>query len=395
MAVASLVSGCDTFSATLPSSKIVRDSAGLTIVENAGPMLGEAAWAVANAPSVLIGSTETEDIVRARDAVRLHDGRIVVSDEGAHQVKVFSPTGELIRAVGRDGRGPGEFGHIWSVHPFRGDSLMVYDYSQERVSILDTDGGFGRSFVVTFGPNYWAQGVLMDSMVFLASPGEGRRHADVPGIRWDSTWFVLYRGPDLPVDTIGRYALSEQRGTGAGRPRAYHFGHRTQFALAGDRLYMGSSVSWEIGEYTLRGEVVRSIRRPYEPKPVTPELKARFRQGYIAIIEAEEGNVPPDQLDRYMAFVDEADYPEQLPAYSAMLVDDRGNLWVEDYRIYTDAESTWSVFDREGQWLTTVDMPHGLQVLAIGDAYVLGFIRDDMGLDRVVLFALLKSGESM
>ncbi len=268
---------------------------------------------------------------------------------------------------------------------------MVYDYSLTRVSILDADGRFGRSMLVVFGRNYWAQGVLGDSLVFLASPGEGGRPRDISGIYWDSTWFVLYRGPGLAVDTIGRYALSEQRGLGGGQPRPYHFGHRMQFALARDRFYMGTSQSFEIGEYALDGSMRRLIRKSHDPSPVTPERRARFREGYAKTVEAEAGQLPPAQLEQVLKYVDEADYPAFVPAYSAMLVDREGNLWVETYRVYTEPESEWTVFDQAGRWLTTVTLPDGLQVKDIGPDYVLGFLRDEVGLDRVALFGLKKT----
>lgn len=201
--VASTVT-CDAADGSNGDMFVVRDSAGIRIVESNAPTLGDNAWTVGPAPITLIGSSETEDLLRPRDAKRLDDGRIVVTDELTHQLKFFSSDGTLLHAAGREGEGPGEFGYIWSVERFASDSLMVYDYSQRRVSILDSAGSFGRSFPVAFGPNYWAQGVLRDSLVFLASPGEGRRRTDITGLYWDSTYFVLYRGPELSIDTIGR-----------------------------------------------------------------------------------------------------------------------------------------------------------------------------------------------
>ncbi|MGH7503576.1 MAG: hypothetical protein ACREL7_17755 [Longimicrobiales bacterium] len=369
----------------------MRDSAGITMAESVSPAWHGDAWQVSDEPTLLIGGAENEELTRPRDAIRLDDGRLVVTDEGSRQVKFFAPDGRLLRAVGRQGRGPGEFGTLWTVSPFGRDSLMVFDYNQERVSILDSHGDFGRSFTVAFGPNYWAQGVLLDSLVFLASPGEGQRRKEVTGVYWDSTWFVMYRGPDVPTDTIGRYALGEQPGMAGGRRRAYHFGHRLQFALARDRIYMGWSESYEIGEYTVGGKLLRLIRRAHQPQPVTAEVKAQFRTDYEALVRAEEGDrVTPETLNDYLAFVDDADYPAYLPAYSALRVDPEGNLWAEDYRIYTQSESRWTVFDPTGRWLGTVEMPDGLQVLEIGRDYVLGLLKDEMDVERVSMYTLVK-----
>ena len=151
---------------------------------------------------------------------------------------------------------------------------------------------------------------------------------------------------------------------------------------------MGWSQSYEIGEYTTDGKLLRLIRRAYERRPVTAEVKAQFRADYEAMVRAEAGDVTPEQMRRFLEFVDDADYPEYLPAYSALLIDADGNLWAEDYRIHTESESRWTVFDSTGRWLGTVDMPDGLQVLEIGRDYVLGLRKDDLDLERVSLHAL-------
>lgn len=369
---------------------VLRDSADIVIVESRQAALGLEAWTVARPPVLSIGGARSEHLVHPVDAIRLNDGRIIVADEWAQQVKFFSPDGELIRAVGREGEGPGEFRSPWEVTRFRGDSLMVYDRTADRVSILDSDGSFGRFFPLRFGSNYWARGVVQDSMVFLWSPGEGQPRRDITGIYWDSTWFALYQGADRPVDTIGRYPRGEERGLGAGVPKPYHFEHRMSFALGGRGFYLGLGTSYEVGEYTLNGGLVRLIRRSFSPDPVTGELKRRFREGYIRLIEREEGDVSPEQLDEMLPYVNDADYPDRLPAYSDMIVDELGNLWVENYRIFTDPTSTWTVFGRDGRWVTTVRTPEGLRLSEIGADYVLGLAPDEMGAGRVRLYRLVK-----
>lgn len=368
----------------------LRDSADVVIVESGRPALGPDAWTVPGEPLVSIGGAEAEVLLHPTDAIRRDDGRIVVADEQGHRLTFFSPTGDLVRRVGRQGEGPGEFQSPSTVDRFRGDSLMVYDHTRRQVSILAPDGSFGRSLPVRFGPNYWAGGVVQDSLVFLWSPGEGRPRRDRTGMYWDSTWLALYRGPELRVDTIGRFPLSERRGLRAGIPRPYHFEHRMSFALANDRFYLGFSQAYEIGEFTLDGDLVRLVRRPFDREPVTEDLKNRFREGYIRLIETEEGRVTPEQIEDLLQYVEQADYPEFLPAYSEMLLDEAGNLWVEDYRIFTDPRSTWTVFDPQGQWLTTVQTPEGLRLSEIGADYVLGLSPDDMGAQRVQLHPLVK-----
>jgi hypothetical protein len=85
-------------------------------------------------------------------------------------------------------------------------------------------------------------------------------------------------------------------------------------------------------------------------------------------------------------------YPETLPAFEALLVDRDGNLWVAEATAMFDEPRHWSVFDRDGVWLGNVTTPARLHVREIGADYVLGNGSDDLEVERVLLYALVKPG---
>jgi hypothetical protein len=78
-------------------------------------------------------------------------------------------------------------------------------------------------------------------------------------------------------------------------------------------------------------------------------------------------------------------------AYGRLLVDSEGNLWVADYSEERDDEGTWSVFDPEGRFLGTVETPTGGRVHQIGDDFVLGIWRDELNVEYVRLYELMKN----
>jgi len=49
------------------------------------------------------------------------------------------------------------------------------------------------------------------------------------------------------------------------------------------------------------------------------------------------------------------------------------------------------VFDREGVFVARVHMPPRLNILEVGDDYVLGLARDDIDVEHVRLYRLEKS----
>ena len=79
-------------------------------------------------------------------------------------------------------------------------------------------------------------------------------------------------------------------------------------------------------------------------------------------------------------------FPETFPAYRSFLVDDERNLWVAEYRRWP----RWAVFDPEGRFLGNVPTPRNGQVTHIGSDFVLGVWRDEMDVEQVRVYRLIK-----
>jgi hypothetical protein len=79
-----------------------------------------------------------------------------------------------------------------------------------------------------------------------------------------------------------------------------------------------------------------------------------------------------------------------LPAYDALTVDRGGNLWVRGYEIPGALERTWSVFTSDGTWLGDVTFPDRFSPLDIGDDYVLGRFADELDVEHIQLWELVK-----
>ena len=72
------------------------------------------------------------------------------------------------------------------------------------------------------------------------------------------------------------------------------------------------------------------------------------------------------------------------------LVPPQGNLWVKEYSRPTDERPRWSVFDREGRWLGTVETPDGFRVQQIGPDWILGVEKDELEVEHVRMYPLVK-----
>jgi hypothetical protein len=366
------------------------DSAGVTIVESHAPLWSpEQGWRLSEAPLLTIGDVEGADeyqLYRVRSAVRQADGRIVIANSGTNELRFYDGDGSYLFMRGGEGGGPGEFrsmGEIWSL----GDSLFIYDFGQMRMTVYSTAGEFGRTFRVREAPDGgfpYPEGVLEPQILLVRrTPRDAELNA---GFNRDTSLYLRYSLEGEPLDSLGWFpgdesymGFREDFTYGTSAP----FGLRAYMLAAGDLLYYGSSDAYEIEVRASHGTLQRLIRRPIPKAPVTAEEVEEFHRDYD---EREEG-MAPIWRDLYSQMT----LPETKPAYGRLLVDAERNLWVAEYSDERDDAGTWSVFDPEGRFLGTVETPTGGRVQQIGDDFVLGVWRDELDVEYVRLYELIKN----
>jgi hypothetical protein len=372
---------------------VVRDSAGVVIVENSAPVRGGAGVVVVSgAPLVEIGVLEGEEAYQLNGvagALRLSDGRIVVANRGTSELRFYDAAGRHLRSVGGKGGGPGEFQFMGAPLRMVGDSLLVGERAASRLSLFSAAGDFLTSYAPRAPVGVLADGTLV-----------GRRTLRAPGDRVQSG---LLREPEALIrqtragaelDTLGvvrgseRFLQIEQSG-GAIESIAVStplFGRSQQLAVGPDRVYAGSADGYEIEVYRPGLGLERLIRLARPPREVTPAVvEAKKREE----LEAAPGAEGRRDVERRFA---QLMPPEYLPAYSELRVDALGLLWVEEYRAPGEVEPRWQLFDPEGRWLTAVVTPERFRVLDIGEDYLLGVWRDELDVEYLRLYGLERRG---
>ena len=82
---------------------LVRDSAGVTIVENFGPAWSDGeAWHTSAEPAVDIGGENADanyNLFQVTDATRLRDGRLVIANAGTNELRFYDQSGRHVRTV--------------------------------------------------------------------------------------------------------------------------------------------------------------------------------------------------------------------------------------------------------------------------------------------------------
>ena len=367
----------------------VRDSAGVTIVENARPATGSRlGWQVGETPAVSIGALEGDEayqLYAVEDAARLPDGRIGIANGGTGEIRFFSVNGGHLESWGGIGEGPGEFPQ-WdpeAVSEWPGDSIVAAAWWRGRITVFDADGDPGRT--ATLGDGYFSFLGLLPDGGMLAKPslligmpfGAGGSTLR----RQEAEFAVVMPSGELRA-SLGTHAGDEwffSPTSPSGRP--HPFGRSALATVWGSLAVVAANDTYEIRAYDSDGILTRIVRRDHELRaPTQAELDAWFMGAYGQRSEEEQA--------RLHALFEGMTLVEYFPAFSALLSDPMGYLWVQEYRLPEQDENIWTIFAADGRVQGFVDIPPDLELFEIGADYILGTTTDELGVERVQLWPL-------
>ena len=394
-----LLAGCSVDAAGKAGMPLIRDSAGIQIVENAAPAWGEGeGWRLSPEPVLRIGELEgapAYQFDRVGSALRLTDGRIVVANAGSQELRFYDASGAHLRSAGGEGGGPGEFEWLVWVEATPGDSLVAYDLRSRRLSVFSPAGEFVRSTTLegrSEGGIPQVIGRFEDRSLLVSIPrGIGARGRVEGGLSRDSTPYLHLSAEGKLLDTIARFPGAEhfihREGDGFTVTRPL-FGRTSVQALSGDRVTLGASDSYELAQYSAKGELQRIIRKRHDPRPLAD---ADWEAAKQERLDAEDGA----WRQRTVPMLEAMPRPANMPAYAATIADTEGNLWVQDYPIPGESEQRWSVFDPDGRLLGTILTPERFRPTQIGRDFLLGVWRDEFDVQYVTMYELEKPGSGL
>ena len=340
-------------------------------------------------------------------------GRVYVADDMVQQLHAFDAAGTRLPLVGGRGAGPGEFAGLQSLVVGRGDTLYAFDANQRRITAFAPGAQRRVAYTVnvqTLGRELPSMHLLVPSRgpfllaftaPFAAAPGAGSsdagrtltlRTVDRRGRLGEQP---VLRSPDRDAMVTRRGRSVSVTGLPYGRAPFFLMG-------AGDRLYYGWNANPDVTAYDVHGRRVGTVRTGAAPLPVRSDdietLEASYPQG-------------TQELENLRLALRERRVPSTKPAYKAMLVDDRGRLWVnvsttDDVVVlggmglsYTSKRqhdggqpgiSPWWVFDAGGRRVAIYTVPSSVRLWEVRGDKAYGVDMDDDGVQRVVRYAVTR-----
>jgi hypothetical protein len=367
----------------------VRDSAGVSIAESTAPRWDAAPaerWTIGEAATLDLsatGSGPEHEFYRVADALRLSDGRTVVANSGSYQIRLYSPAGEHLASVGREGEGPAEFQRFFGVDRLPGDSLLVHSYPS-RITILSPELELVRTFELdplARRLQAFEGGILGSLGTAMGEHRGGNALLRMPEhlVRWDLDGGA--RDTVLAVPGSEAFMFVSELGVSGGVPL---FGKRTEVAVGDGAFVVGLADSLAYDVYDPDGSPTRRVRvRGYDLSVSSDEIDRE--------LEARLGT-DPDPFS--LALHEALPRPRTRAAYETLLVDAGGHVWAGAQPTWTErrerAARDWNVFTPEGEWLGAVTLPGGFTPFEIGVDYVLGARFDEMGVEHVQVLGIQK-----
>ena len=372
-------------------------------------------WTVSG-PDFKLGSVDDDPDYIFGPVYRLvqgPDGLLYSLHFGEATIRRWTADGRPAGSIGRAGEGPGEFERPINLG-FFGDSLWVWDLDGYRVSYFDRKGDFiGRVSpkVDIGGPEGSPPRPSMpfrDGTFWGTEPAWS--HAIATGeltetaiTRMDSegnTLAVIWTHPHEPRDGL---ALLNEDGFG-GRFSSQPFGDGATSTIVDDGLVVLSRRAWTgegeavftLTRIGLAGDTVFSIPVPYTPVRLPAE---RIDSAVLSITDRWYESMSQRQPGLAKASLEErvrdATYkPAYVPPLSTVMADGDGNIWLRRFDpVESDsgeALSEWWVLDAQGAPMARALIPTGLRIMHIADDLVWGVESDDLDVDYIVRYRLLR-----
>ena len=375
------------------------DSAGIRIVT--GPPRDAVHAELAAEPALSIGLLDGAqeflfgDIESvARDA----EGNLIVADEQAHEIRVFDSDGRHVRSLGREGEAPGEFRSLRGAWPLPDGDVIALDLLLDRITRFDAEGAVigttalsSPDDLIVLPIGLGGGDAVLSSATSFSMPSPGAMSGSLSdamesmfGAR-ESVFFLRHDLDGALIDTVA---------TGANPPAAVL---STEGSGVDMRVQMGAA------PFAARPAATGTARGVAFTDGANYEVRI-FDDSGAPTLTARLHEAPPDRTDAHLetwvrnpggrerdeAWIRErlARYrglalPESLPAYTAVLLADTGDIWARRYRMRGESMDHWDVFAPDGVHLGRVNVPTSFQIEEISRNQAVGIATDELGVERV------------
>ncbi len=308
------------------------------------------------------------------------EGNLYILDRQAHQVLVISPQGELVRRIGREGQGPGEFVMPSAMAVLDDGSVTVYDMARRNYSFLQPDGTFIRSVPtdmmadagIPAGRTRASGGTVFTEFrgldIDTGNPGEDPKNGDKILVRsltsagWNNTRAEMMN-PGIRAEFMSR--PGEQSISMGGGP-AFMPNIDWDVLPSGAVAWIDSD-RWSVKVSSAPGQI-REFTRPFQPRATSARDQRDEQARRLAALE-ETGEGAPMMVEDVNGqrtvtrdtaagrrMINDLTYAETVPVLAELFVDHQGRIWVRRNGARVGESGPVDVIGATGRYLGSFEM---------------------------------------
>lgn len=300
----------------------------------------------------------------------LFDDGIVVANGQVQQLLFYDLSGRFRRAVGRRGRGPGEFDRLGWLQRV-GDHLWVNDDMLQRVSEFNADGDFLRSVNIAPVTGYLgaqAVGVFPDGTLLVKSWSKISAATEAPIRYRDTAQLLRYDREGRYLESVGIYfgpeTYAERWGRGGQIYLELPLGKKSVVVVEGAYYYITNDAASGILVHDAAGAIVRKVP--------SNGLRASgpFSQNELARVRRRVADRFPKNMN--VGGIAERVPVEPVPPplgwagdrpLSMFRIDRDGNVWALEFGGVRADPPVWTVIGADGSIMGRVTAEEELDVL--------------------------------
>jgi hypothetical protein len=361
-------------------------------------------WRPVSNDGWVIGEDEAgtfDYLYMVRGAALTSENEVVVANGGDNTLRLYKNDGAVRLSAGGVGQGPGEFEMLWSLYPYRHDSLAAFDLSLRRVSIYDDQLTFVRSFqlpdiglraaVYLVGSDDAGTSYFFEDMTDLETRSADARDGMLYHTK-GTLWALRDGAENSPVE-IGQFTGSQvwllARGGGIGMEVPV-FGLVAVIGVTPNFLVTMDSAGHRLDLRDLSGSPIASVQSVQAGRPVTNREREWFIDQQLARVTSEQRRGA--LLDIYRTMPSPATLPEfgravrrhSLPSVVAA----DGVVFVRGYDNVDDDQTIWFGVEDTGEMWGVLVLPDNFDLLSVRSPQVAGVSRDSDGTETLRVFRI-------
>jgi hypothetical protein len=262
-----------------------------------------------------------------------------------------------------------------------GDQIAVFDSRLFRITLLRPDGSISSLIPLQSGPfgqlglSYAAP---LGQIVQMTGVEGTAKHPD--GVYRDAArHFIVWNRTDSTSVRIGPFPGPERiKGT------LVPLGYRFLFALTDSVVYEGAGKPGHIDRFSYRGKRLRPFEIDRKAGPVSAAEYNLAVKAYASL------SMPPGAR-AVENLLSQVPPPRLRPYYTDLRSDREGRLWIRMAGYPADPADEWWVVDRSGHGVARVELPPNIKVLDVNMDGVLVLRSDELDIEHVLFYPLVKS----